>query len=71
VPLESYISDYREVDGILLPFKVRVAVAGQTRVMTNTSVKHNVELPADRFAVPEDILALITPAETETEVVAE
>ena len=67
VPLESYISDYREVDGILLPFKVRVAVAGQTRVMTNTSMKHNVDLPADRFAVPEDVLALMAPAEPEAE----
>jgi hypothetical protein len=65
VPLESYISDYREVDGVLLPFKVRIAVAGQTRVMTTTSVKHNVDLPEDRFTAPEDVLALITPAEVE------
>jgi hypothetical protein len=35
--------------------------------MTKTSIKHNVDLPADRFAVPEDVLALMAPAEPEAE----
>ncbi len=58
VPVESTVTDYREVDGILLPFQVKVGNLGQARVITTTSVKHNVDLPVDRFTVPADILAL-------------
>ncbi len=63
VPVESLISDYREVDGLLLPYQVSVGNLGQKRVITTASVKHNVDLPADRFAVPADVLALLEPAE--------
>jgi len=62
VPVESLIGDYREVDGLLLPFEVSVGNIGQKRVITTTSVKHNVDLPADRFAAPADVQALLTPA---------
>jgi len=62
VPMESLIGDYREVDGILLPFRVEIGNMGQKRVITTTSVKHNVDLPADRFAAPADVLALLEPA---------
>ena len=63
VPVESILGDYREVDGLLLPFKVSVGNLGQKRVIITTSVKHNVDLPADRFAVPADVMALVKPAE--------
>jgi len=34
VPTESFFSDYRRVDGVLLPFKMKVKVAGQERAVT-------------------------------------
>jgi hypothetical protein len=55
IPLENHLSDYRQVDGILLPFEVRVFVIGQERRMTVESVEHNVELPEDRFDLPTEI----------------
>jgi hypothetical protein len=59
IPLENHLSDYRQVDGILLPFEVRVFVIGQERRMTVESVEHNVELPEDRFDLPTEIQDLL------------
>ena len=59
IPLENHLSDYRWVDGILLPFEVRVFVIGQERRMTVESVEHNVDLPAERFDLPAEILDLL------------
>jgi hypothetical protein len=56
--VESALLDYREVDGIRLPFEVRVRVMGQERVITTLSVEHNVDMP-DRFALPEEVEALL------------
>jgi hypothetical protein len=67
VPVESLIGDYREVDGVLLPFRLEVGNLGQKLVITTTSVKHNVDLPEDRFAIPADVLALLTPPEAAEE----
>jgi zinc protease len=61
VPVETVISDYREVEGILLPHTVKVIAAGQVRTITTTSVRHNVELPADLFGPPAEVLALMEP----------
>jgi hypothetical protein len=59
VPLENHLSDYRWVDGILLPYEVRVFVIGQERRMTVESVEHNVDLPEDRFDLPTEIQDLL------------
>ncbi len=60
VPIESFISDYREVDGLKVAFKTRQVVMNMQEMhFTLDSVKHNVELPKDRFALPEDIQALV------------
>jgi hypothetical protein len=62
VPIESFISDYREIDGIKLAFKTRQVVMGiQEMIFALESVEHNVDLPADRFALPPDIQALVAP----------
>jgi hypothetical protein len=64
VPMESYASDYRKVDGILMAFRGDIDVIGQKRTMTTTSIEQNVELPADLFALPEAIKGLLNkPAE--------
>jgi hypothetical protein len=52
-------SDFRKVDGILIPFSSRMEVVGQERVVTVEKVEHNVEFPADRFALPAEVKALI------------
>lgn len=59
IPFESYASDYKRVDRILLPHKARVMVMGSERIMTIESIKHNVEMPKDRFKLPEDIQTLV------------
>jgi zinc protease len=52
VTADEYPSDYKTVDGILIPFKVTQKVLTQEIVMTLTEVKHNVDLPADAFVRP-------------------
>jgi hypothetical protein len=51
--------DYRVVDGVKMPFKVRQYVMGQERVITFDKIQHNVDLPADRFALPAAIKAIV------------
>ena len=45
-------SDYREVDGLLHPFSLRVRLPGQTRIYTVTSLEQNVETDASIFRQP-------------------
>jgi outer membrane lipoprotein-sorting protein len=59
IPVVTYLEDYRSVDGLLVPFHSRVEMLGQERSVTVKSVEHNVELPADRFHIPADVLALV------------
>jgi len=50
---ETYFEDYREVDGVKLPFKISQKMpADQAFNLVITSVKHGVETTADRFKVP-------------------
>jgi hypothetical protein len=58
IPAESSVSDYRTVDGVLMPFLVKQKVLGQEFTVTLQSVKTNVDIPKDRFAVPDDVKAL-------------
>jgi hypothetical protein len=58
IPVVTYMEDYREVEGLLMPFRSRVESLGQERLLTVNSVEQNVELPAGRFDIPADVLAL-------------
>ena len=58
IPAETMVADYRKVDGVLLPFVIKQKVLGQEFSVTVQSVKNNVEIPKDRFALPEDVKAL-------------
>jgi hypothetical protein len=62
IPIESYASDYKRVDGILMAHKVRVLAMGVERNMMFESVEHNVKLPEDRFKLPAEIQALVDSA---------
>jgi len=59
VPVVAEPGDFRKVDGLMLAFTSRMKVMGQERVVTIEKVEHNVALPADRFALPAEIKALI------------
>jgi hypothetical protein len=59
VPVVAEPGDFRGVDGIMMAFTSRMRVMGQERVVTIEKVEHNVVLPADRFALPAEIKALI------------
>lgn len=58
VEQESLVSDYKKVDGVLLPYKLVQKVGGQEVVTTLDKVQFNVDMPADRFALPEEIKKL-------------
>ena len=54
-----YTEDYRPVDGILYSRTSRVEVMGQKRLVTIDSIEHNIEMPKDRFKLPDEIKALV------------
>jgi len=59
LPIVAILGDYREVDGIQMPFATRLNIMGQDRVVTMTGVQHNVDMPDTLFAIPEEIQELI------------
>ncbi|MHC4416913.1 MAG: LolA-like protein [Planctomycetota bacterium] len=65
-PAETFFEDYREVGGILHPFRTRIVTMGQERVLTIDSIEQNVDLPSDRFDLPEEIRALLEDKKEET-----
>ena len=66
VPIVVYVGDYRAVDGVMLPHRVRQVIAGMQEMLFLTeSVEHNVEIPRERFQLPADIQALIEKEKSE------
>jgi len=59
VPVDTYLADYREADGIRMPHRLRQVAAGQELVTTLESVTHNTEIPAGQFDLPKEIQALV------------
>lgn len=58
IPTESLISDYRKVDGVLVPFKTAGKMMGMDMVVTVESIKHNVLIEDSQFKLPDEIKAL-------------
>jgi hypothetical protein len=58
VKTESLVSDYKKVDGVLQPFKLRQKAANQELVITLDKIEQNLKLPANRFDLPDDIKKL-------------
>jgi zinc protease len=52
IQVESYPSDYKKVDGILVPFSLMQKAAGQAIELKMKEMKHNVDLPVDTFKRP-------------------
>ncbi len=66
IPIESFLSDYREVEGLMIPFRTRqVVMQMQEMVSVVDSVAINLEIPPDRFALPAEIQALVERKEAE------
>jgi len=60
-----YSEDYRPVDGVQYAHKSRIEIMGSTRVVTVESIEHNVEMPKDRFELPDEIKALVAKSKSE------
>ncbi|MFO0860197.1 MAG: hypothetical protein U0570_06535 [Phycisphaerales bacterium] len=56
---ETFFSDYREVDGIKMPFKQTVKVMQNEMVTTVEKAALNVEIPASRFELPKEVKDLL------------
>ena len=59
LPVQQTFADYRKVDGILVRHKLTQTTAGVEQVITVESIRHNVDIPPDRFALPEAITKLV------------
>ncbi|MBI3698612.1 MAG: hypothetical protein HY238_27695 [Acidobacteria bacterium] len=62
IPAEILLSDYKTVDGILIPHKVTQRAISQEFVIVLDKIQHNVEMPPDRFEPPADVKALAAKA---------
>ena len=52
LPIQTFFEDYKEVDGVKIPFTVRQSTAAFSFVVKLTEVKHNVEISDAKFAKP-------------------
>ena len=59
ITVEGYASDYRKEGDLLVPHKMTQKTMGQEFTINIDSVKPNADIPAERFAVPAEIQALI------------
>ncbi len=57
---ESFPSDYRDVSGLKVPFKIRQVVGPQEFSMILQDVKLNPDVPAGQFDPPAEVQALLT-----------
>lgn len=58
IPVDAMPADYRDVDGVKVPFKLTIVVGPQQMNMIQESVTNNVPLPADKLALPAEIKAM-------------
>ena len=55
ITVETFPSDYKKVDGQLVPFKATQKLLGQQLIVTLTEVKHDAEIPPDTFKRPKSL----------------
>lgn len=58
VDVEVYPSDYREVDGVLIPHVVTQRMIGMLQTVRVDSVEFNVKIPAEKFETPRAVKQL-------------
>ena len=60
ITIDSFISDYRDVEGIKTPFLARQVLMGmQEMIMTFETQEFDVDIPEGTFDMPDDIKALL------------
>ncbi len=60
IRLRMIFKDYREIDGISLPYRIeRVRRSQPLGAVVYSSIEHNVELPPDRFEPPQAVQELL------------
>ncbi len=59
IKAETVISDYRKVEGTLVPHKITQKAAGQVVVITFETITYNVAIPKETFALPAEIQKLV------------
>ena len=59
IPIEMFVSDYRKEDDLLVPHQYDQVMPMGKQVMMIQSVENNVDMPADRFDLPDEIKALL------------
>ena len=59
IPYENSFADYRNVDGVLQPFKTTEKAAGQNIELTISEMKFNADVPDSAFTPPAEIQALL------------
>ena len=58
--MRMIFKDYREVDGVRMPYRIeRVRRRQPVGPIVFTSIKHNVDLPPDRFEPPAAVRELL------------
>lgn len=58
IPAVSKVSDYRDVNGVKVPFSAVSTVGPMQMKVTFSEIKTNIDFPASTFAVPDDVKAL-------------
>ena len=66
VTIDLIPSDYKKVDGVLIAHTVTQKVMGMEQILTLKSLEQNVDIPADRFALPAPIKALVEKGKAES-----
>lgn len=59
IAITTSFGDYKDVDGITLPHLVEIGAMGMTQRITVQSFEQDVEIPAEEFAPPEDVQAIM------------
>lgn len=59
--VEVFMSKYEEADGVKQPREIRqvIANAGLEVTVTVSNIRTNIDIPDDRFAIPEEIKAMV------------
>jgi hypothetical protein len=61
ITTSSTVSDYKKVDGILVPHRVVTKALNNEITIVLEKIEQNVKMPMDRFALPPEVKK---PAET-------
>jgi len=59
IPIEQFVEEYQDFGGVLTPSRLVMMQLGQRIVITVTSAEANVEIPDERFDLPEAVQAIL------------